>query len=78
MGGPGGPRGAEKLSIGGRGDTQTPHPESQEALRQFSSVHMRKTFPNASQIGLFIRTPYYASSPALPILMDGTVVCPVT
>lgn len=67
----GGPGGAEKLSIGGRGATETLRADSQEALRQFSSVHMRETFPNVSQIGSFIHTPYYASSPALPILVDG-------
>lgn len=78
MGGPGGPRGAEKLSIGGQGATETLHPDSQGALGQFPSVHMRETFPNVSQIGLFIRTPYYASSPVLPILVDGTAVRPVT
>lgn len=71
MGGPGGPCGAEKLSIGGRGATETLCADSQETLRQFCSVHMRETFPNVSQIGSFIHTPYYASSPALPILVDG-------
>lgn len=71
MGGPGGPCGAEKLSIGGRGATETLRADSQEALRQFCSVHMRETFPNMSQIGSFIHTPYFASSPALPMLVDG-------
>lgn len=78
VGGPGGPWGAEKLSVGGTGAMETLCPDSRGALRPFSSVHMEDIFSSVSQTELFLLTPSYSSSSVLPNSVDGTVVRPVT